>query len=66
MNEITFVLAVLVNKEVITKKEALLLHKSMSQSVLNSDINQMIDKVEKAFIVDKISIQTIDANDIIK
>jgi hypothetical protein len=66
MNEITFVLAVLVNKEVITKQEAQKLHKSMTQNILNSNINEMISKVERALSVNEISLQTIDANDIIK
>ena len=66
MNEITFVLAVLVNKEIITKQEAQKLHKSMTQNILNSNINEMIAKVEHALSVSEISIQTIDANDIIK
>lgn len=66
MNEITFVLAVLVNKEIITKQEAQRLHKSMTQNILNSNINEMIAKVERALSVNEISLQTIDANDIIK
>jgi hypothetical protein len=42
MNEITFVLAVLVNKEIITKQEAQKLHKSMTQNILNSNIGEEV------------------------
>lgn len=67
MNNETFILAVLVAKEVITKDEAKRLQKSLRESITNADLTQMLDKVSKALENHNSSdIEKIDAKDFIK
>lgn len=61
MNEITFTLALLVHKEIITKAEARTLQRSLSQGIVNSNLTEMIAKVEKAFVKDELEIERVDA-----
>lgn len=65
MNEATYLLAVLVIKGIVTKKEALLLKRSMTEGVINSDLNQMLAKVEKALVPLEKPLETIDAKTLI-
>ena len=65
MNEVVFLLAILVHKEVITKREALVLQRSLSENIINGDLNQMITKVEKAFVTKEKELKTIDAKDLL-
>lgn len=66
MNELTFLLAVLVKKDVLTELEAKQLKKEAAQNILNSDLPAMLAKVDRAFKVEEKELQTIDASDIIK
>lgn len=66
MNEITFILAVLVNKDVITLQEAVKLKKSLTQNVISSNLKDMIEKVSKALEIKESDVETIDAQDILK
>ena len=65
MNDLVFILAVLVYKKVITKKEANTIKKSLSEGVINGDLSQMIDKITKAFEDKAQDIETISAKDIL-
>jgi len=67
MNNETFILAVLVKKNIITKDEAKRLQKSLRESITNADLTQMLDKVSKALENSNSSdIEKIDAKDFIK
>jgi len=67
MNNETFILAVLVNKEIVTVAEAKRLQKSLRESVTNSDLPQMLDKVNNALNVeDTNKVTKIDAKDLFK
>jgi len=67
MNNETFILAVLVKKNIITKDEAKRLQKSLRESITNADLTQMLDKVSKALENHNSSdIEKIDAKDFIK
>lgn len=66
MNEVTFLLAILIKKEIITEHEAIVLKRSLSENIINGDLHQMIAKVEKAFIKPTKDLETIDAKDLLR
>jgi hypothetical protein len=61
MNEVTFVLAILVDKDILTLQEAAKLKKSLTQSTINSNLKNMIEKVDKALAIKEDEIETISA-----
>lgn len=62
MNELTYTLAILVNKGVLQLDEAKKLLKSSKESVTNGDLKQMIAKVEKSLAIDTTNeLESIDA-----
>lgn len=65
MSDIAFVLAILVHKNILSKSEAYTIKKSMSEGVINGDLSQMIDKIDKAFENKSQEIETISAKDIL-
>lgn len=65
MNELTFLLAVLINKNVITEHEAKLLKISLDKSVINGNLKEMTAKVEEAFKEVVPEITTIDAKNVL-
>lgn len=66
MNEVTFVLAILVDKDILTLQEAAKLKKSLTQSTINSNLKNMIEKVDKALAIKEDEIETISAVDLLK
>ena len=67
MNNETFILAVLVFKEIITLDEAKRLQKSLRESITNANLGQMLEKVVKALDdTDTSNVEKIDAKDFIK
>lgn len=67
MNNETFILAVLVFKEIITLDEAKRLQKSLRESITNANLGQMLEKVVKALEDTTTSdVEKIDAKDFIK
>lgn len=67
MNELTFILAVLVTKEVLTITEAAAIHKASKESIISSNLGEMIAKVTKALepSPDTGAIEKVDARSII-
>ncbi len=65
MSEVTFLLAVLVNKEILTLQEALALKKSLTQSITNANLSEMITKVSKALEIKEDTIKTVDASKVL-
>jgi hypothetical protein len=66
MNDLVFILAILVHKEVISKTEAYAIKKCLSEGVLNNSLSQMIDKITKSLLSKDDSLDTVDAKDILK
>lgn len=48
MNEVTYLLAILIHKDVLSLEEAKLLQKALRESVTNTNLKEMIEKVSKA------------------
>lgn len=63
--QITLVLAILVNKEVLSEHEAKLLSRRLTHTSVTSDVKEMIKKVDDALQELTPEIKTIDANDLI-
>lgn len=59
--ELTYTLAILVNKKVVTKAEASKLLKATQQSVINSNLTEMGQKVERALSEQISEVEKIDA-----
>ena len=66
MNELVFILAILVYQGILTKEEAYKLRKAHAEGVINADMKQMIAKVEKAFVDKEAGLTTVDAKDLLK
>lgn len=64
MNQFTYVLALLVRKDIITVSEAAALIKSSQEGVLNSNLGEMITKVDKALKKKPSDIEKVDASTI--
>jgi len=65
MNEVAFILAILVSKDVLSLQEAVSLKKSLSQGVISSNLKDMIEKVDKATETKESEFETIHAQDIL-
>lgn len=67
MHEITFILAILVSKEILTVVEAKAILKESQHSVLSANLGEMIAKVSKSLEVDEVTstIEKVDARSII-
>lgn len=65
MNEVTFMLAILVNKDILSLQEAVSLKKSLSQGIISSNLKDMIEKVDKAVKIKESEFETIHAQDIL-
>lgn len=65
MNEVAFILAILVSKDVLSLQEAVSLKKSLSQGVISSNLKDMIEKVNKAIEIKESEFETIHAQDIL-
>ena len=66
MNEVTFLLAVLIEKEILTVSEAKSLQKSLKESVTNANLGEMITKVDNALSDKDETVKKIDAKTILK
>lgn len=66
MNELSFILAVLVYQGILSKDEAYKLQKAHSEGVINGDLKQMIAKVEKAFEAKEDLLEKVDASTLLK
>lgn len=64
MNELTYILAVLVKKDVLSVHEAGAIQKAAKESVISTNLGEMIAKVDKA-LTKKPGIEKVDARDII-
>lgn len=70
MNELTFTIALLYEKGILSSKEAKELHKLAVTSSLNNSLPQMISKIR--ITLDKVdrpaiaSVKTVDAKDVLK
>ena len=67
MQDITFTLAILVSKEILTVVEAKAILKESQHSILSANLGEMIAKVSKALEVDEVTstIEKVDARSII-
>lgn len=66
MNELTFILAILIKQNVLTVQEAKALQKSSRENVTNASLSDMVTKVENALEVKEDQIKKIDATDLLK
>lgn len=65
MNEATYFLAVLVRKEILTMDEATRLQKGLTEGYINSNLSQMLSKVDKALAIETPALEVVDAKSII-
>lgn len=63
--QVTLVLAVLVNKKILSEYEAKLLSRRLTHTSVTDNVGEMIKKVEGALAENTSEIKTIDANDLI-
>lgn len=66
MNELTFLIAILVRKDVLSVDEARSLIKSSKEGVLNGNLGEMIAKVDAALKPKDMTIQKLDAKEFMK
>lgn len=70
MNSLTFVIALLYEKGLLTDKEAKALHKVAVEQTLNNNLRQMQERIRAAIDPDTsdtpISVTTVDARDLLK
>lgn len=70
MNSLTFVIALLYEKGLLTQKEAMALHKIAVEQTLNNNLRQMQEKIRMALEGDdsqpSISVLEINAKDLLK
>lgn len=65
MNELTYILAILVRKDVLTVQEAAALKKEGGENVITSNLGEMITKVDRALRKKASDVEKLDARDII-
>lgn len=65
MNEVTYLLAILIRKDILSLDEALKLKRALTQSVTNANLTQMIEKVDKALEVKQDAVETLDASKVL-
>lgn len=63
MNELTYVLAILVHKEVLTPLEARKVQKAAVEAVITSNLTEMVTKVDKALRQPDDGLEKISAKD---
>lgn len=63
MNELTYMLAILVNKEVLTPLEARKIQKASTEGVISSNLPEMMAKVAKALKQPEDTLEKISAKD---
>jgi hypothetical protein len=63
MQEIIFLLAVLIKKEVITKEEGIKIKGSISSGILTSNLGEMVGKINEA-LESSVDIEKLDAADL--
>lgn len=63
MQEIIFLLAVLIKKEVITKEEGIKIKASISSGILTSNLGEMVGKINEA-LESSVDIEKLDAADL--
>lgn len=65
MNELTYMLAILVCKDVLSVDEAKSIQKASNEAVISSNLGEMITKVNSALRKKTIEVKKLDARDII-
>lgn len=65
MNEVTYFLAILVKKDILSMEEAYKLRKALRESVTNDNLKEMIEKVDKALEPKVDEIETLDASKVL-
>ena len=65
MNELTYILAVLVRSNVLTVVEARQIQKASVEGTVSSNLGEMITKVDKALHEDKDTITKVNARDVL-
>lgn len=65
MNELTYILAILVRKDVLSVQEARQIQKASNEAVTSSNLGEMIAKVDRALKTKTPEIEKLDARDII-
>lgn len=65
MNEVIFMLAILVNKKVLSLQEAVNIKKSLSQGIISSNLKDMVNKVDEAMQIIETDFEKIHAEDIL-
>lgn len=65
MNELVLMLAILVRKDILSVDEAKSIQKASNESVINSNLGEMITKVDKALRKKVNDFDKLDARDII-
>ena len=63
--EVTYLLAILVQKDILSLDEAHKLRKSLRESVVNDNLTQMIEKVNKALETRESGIKVLDAKTVL-
>lgn len=62
--ELTFILAILVKKDILSVQEAVAIKKSSDEAVITSNLGEMITKVDKALQKKSSELDKVDARDI--
>lgn len=63
MNELTYILAILVRSNMLTVVEARQLQKAFAEGTVTSNLGEMITKVDKALHVESSDLEKISAKD---
>lgn len=66
MNEMSFLLAILIYQGILTKDEARKLQRAHSEGVISSNLEQMVIKVKKALEPSEDLLERVDATSLIK
>ncbi len=66
MPELTFILAILVNKDILSVQEARKLKVALSEQITSSNLGEMITKVSKALEDKESEVEKIDAEQFFK
>ncbi len=66
MNELTFLIAVLVRKDVLTVVEASALLKASKEGVINGNVGEMVAKVDRALKRKTDDVEKVDAKEFMK
>jgi hypothetical protein len=66
MNELTYLLAVLINKDILSVDEAKKLQNECRKGIVNSNIGEMVSKVERALKDKSEGLKKVSATDFFK